>query len=171
MTTQLSLLAPQTPVTFGPAAIGDVIWTPQNEALARGRISAVWDRGAGHVPLRYRWSAKVRWVATPAANDRWSLWLVQADAAADPSKTDGGLTLGDAELTAETELLANCQLFGTVLATAVDKQFAASGVVDLYSRFVAIAGWNGSATKALTNTAADHAVVFTPEPFALQAPA
>jgi hypothetical protein len=170
MTTQLILAAPGTPVVFAASGLGDVLWTPQNEALGRGRLSAVWDRGAGHLPNRYTWRATCRWVATPLANDSLRLWLVTASAAADPTTTDGTFTLGDAELTTESELIANCAWFGAVVATAVDKLFVASGLVDLYSRYVAIAGWNSSATKALTNTPADFSCSFTPQPYAIQAP-
>jgi len=170
MTTQLILSAPQAIVVFAAAGLGDVLWTPQNEAVARGRISNVWDRGAGHLPVRHRWLASCRWVATPAANDRFSLWLITADALATPALTDAALTFGDAELTTESELIANCQEFGTVLATAVDKLFLTSGIIDLYSRYVAIAAWNGSATKALTNTAGDFFCRMEPMPPALQAP-
>jgi len=171
MSTQLLLANFGTPTVFAATGSGDIVWTPQNEALARGRLSALWDRGTGDLPIRYRWSASCRWVATPAANDRWSLWLVTADASADSTKTDGVFTLGDAELTSESELLANCSMFGTILATASDKLFVGSGVVDLFSRYLAIAGWNGSATKALTNTATDFRVTFTPVVSSLQPPA
>jgi hypothetical protein len=156
---------------FGPAGVGDILWTPASAAAGAGRLSSVWDRGAGHVPSLHRWYATARWIATPAANDRWSLWLVQADALATPSRTDAGLTLGDAALTTESELIANCGPLGTVLATAIDRLFVSSGVVDLWSRFVAIAGWNGSTTKALVATAADIVCSFQPIPFALEAPA
>lgn len=168
MTQQLLLAAPQTPVVFAAAGLGDVLWTPQNTALAHGRLSNVWDRGAGSLPVRYRWMGSTRWVATPAANDRWSLWLVTADATADPANTDCGLTLGDADLSSEADLLANSVEFGTILATAADKIFVSSGVVELFSRYVAVAGWNGSATKSLTNTASDFYLRLEALPPALQ---
>lgn len=170
MTTQLILAAPQAAVTFGAPGVGTIAWTPQNEGTAKGRISAVWDRGAGDLPRWYRWRCSARWVATPAANDRFSLWLITADAIATPSLTDGNLTFGDAELTTETELIANCLPFGCVLATATDRLFVSSGVLSLESRYIGIAGWNGSATKALTNTATDFLFSLTPVPDSLQAP-
>jgi hypothetical protein len=171
MTTQLLYQKPGSPVVFAASGLGDVLWTPQATAIAHGRLSDVWDRGAGDLPVRYRWLASTRWAATPAANDRWSLWLVSADAAADPTLTDASLTFGDADLSSENELLANATPFGTVLATAVDKLFIASGIVELWSRFYAIAGWNGSATKALTNTASNFFVRMEPVTPSLQAPA
>lgn len=170
MTTQSILAAPGTPVVFAAAGISNVLWTPQNEGAGKGRIAAVWDRGAGHVPVPYHWRATCRWVATPAANDTLRLWLVTASALADPTNTDGTFTLGDAELTSENELLANCRWFGTIVATAVDKLFVASGVVHLVSRYISLAGWNSSATKALTNTATDFSVTFIPLPYAIEAP-
>jgi hypothetical protein len=170
MTTQLLLASPGTPVVFAAAGLGDVLWTPASTALAHGRLSAVWDRGVGHLPVRYRWLASVRWVATPAANDRWSLWFVTADAAADPAQTDGALTLGDADLSTENELLANASPFGTILATANDKLFLSSGVIDLFSRYLAIAGWNGSSTKALTATPGDFFLRLEPIPPVIEAP-
>jgi len=158
-------------VAFRATGGGDVVWTPQNEGTGKGRISAVWDRGAGNLPQRYKWACCCRWVATPAANDRFSLYLITARAAADAAQTDGALTLGDAELTTEAELLANCFCFGNVIATAVDKLFVASGLVLLYDRYIGIAGWNGSATKALTNTATDFICTFTPMPDDIEAAA
>lgn len=171
MTQQETLFLPLATTTFAAAGLGDILWTPQNEAFGKGRLSNVWDRGPNAIPRRYQWSASTRWVATPAANDRWTIWLITADAAADPAQTDAGLTLGDAELTTESELLANCQSLGSILATAVDKLFVASGLIDLYARYIAIAGWNGSTAKALTNTAGDFRCRFLPIVDALQAPA
>lgn len=171
MTTQQILYSPGTPTTFAPSGSGDVIWTPQSVALANGRLSSVWDRGAGHLPLPYVWRAKCRWVATPSIYDSWRLWLVTADAAADAAVTDGGLTLGDATLTSESSLLASCHALGAVVAIATDQLFVASGVVQLTSRYIAVAGWNASATKALTATAGDFSISFTPIPSTIQAPA
>lgn len=170
MTTQLILALPQTPVTFASVGLGNVLWTPTNIALGNGRLSSVWDRGAGAVPRLYRWRCSTRWVATPAANDRFTLYLIEASAPATPALTDGGLTLGDASLTSEAELIVNCYSFGSVLATAVDKIFCRGGVILLAERYIALAGWNGSATKALSVTAADHICSFTPIPDEIQAP-
>lgn len=171
MTTQQILYSPGTPTTFAASGSGDVLWTPTSTALGRGRLSAVWDRGAGHLPLAYVWRAKCRWVATPSIYDSWRLWLVTADAAADASLTDGGLTLGDAELTTESELLASCRALGAVVAIASDKLFVASNVVQLSSRYIAVAGWNSSASKALSATASDFNISFTPIPPSIEAPA
>jgi hypothetical protein len=81
------------------------------------------------------------------------------------------LTLGDANLTSESELLASCRPLGAVVAIASDKLFVASGVVQLTSRYLAVGGWNASATKALTATAGDFSITFTPIPSNIEAPA
>ena len=171
MTQQLLLASPGNPVLFAASGLGDILWTPQATAVAHGRLSNCWDRGVGPLPIRHRWMACCRWAATPAANDRWSLYLVTGNSPDSVGMIDAAFSPGDADLSSENELTANALGIGTVLATAVDKLFVASGLVELYSRFVTIAGWNGSATKALTNTAADFYLRLDPLPPALQPPA
>ena len=160
-----------TTVTFRGTGGGDVLWTPQNEALGKGRISAVWDRGAGAHPLRYLWRMRTRWVATAAAGDMMRLYLIQASAAADPSQTDGGFTFGDAELSSEVALYQQTQYLGLVISSGVSQVESSSGGCEIYERYVGIAMWNGSGTKALTNTVTDHIFTLTELPDEVEAAA
>ncbi len=147
-------------------------WTPQNISAANGRISNVWDRGAGDLPVEYVWRCSTRWAATVSANDALRLYAITSYASATAALCDGNLTLGDATLTSETNSSINGRYFGQVLAaTATDQLWVKSGVVSLRSRYVGVVGWNSSATKALTNTASDHWLILTAIPPAIQAAA
>jgi len=161
MATQQVLGLPGTPVSFKNAG-GDVLWTPADTAVAHGRISAVWDRGAGAVPVLYKWEARVKWVATPADGDEWRLYLARSSAAATAAKTDGGLTFGDADLASETELARHCHYMGRVAAAAADEAKCEHGVIEIFERYLAVAGWNASATKAIGTTDADMELILTP---------
>jgi hypothetical protein len=161
MSTQKVLILPGTPISFKDSG-GDVLWTPADTALGHGRISNVWDRGAGAVPMLYAWECRVKWVATPAALDAFRLYLVRSTASATPAKTDGGLTFGDADMTSETELTTHCKYLGRILAAAADAAKCTHGVVEIAERYVAVAGWNASATKAMGTTDADLEMIFTP---------
>ena len=169
MATNKIYYTPGTIVTFRGAGGGDILWTMQNEGTGKGRISNVWDRGEGSLPARYLWRCTTRWVATPTLGDCLRLYLVTAAAAADATLTDGGLTIGDAELTVEDPLFLNCQPLGGVTAQAIDKSYSSQGIVAIYNRYVALASWNASGTKAMTNTVTDHVVTFTPIPDDIQA--
>jgi hypothetical protein len=164
MATQKIYETPGTVVTFRGTG-GTVAITPQNEALGKGRISGQWNRGAGSLPARYKWRMKTRWAATPAGGDTLRIYLVSSDG----TNPDGTLSAADAELTSETPLLNNCQFLGAVVAAGVDQVEVSSGVCMIHDRYVQIAVWNGSATKALTNTEADHVFTLTPIPDDIQA--
>lgn len=161
MATQQVLGLPGTPISFKDAG-GDVAWTPADTAAGAGRISAVWDRGAGAVPVLYTWEARVKWVATPADGDEWRLYLVRSTAAATAANTDGGLTFGDANLASETELARHCHYMGRVAAAAADAAKCTHGVIEIVDRYVAVAGFNASATKAIGTTDADMELILTP---------
>lgn len=147
------------------------VWTPQNEGTGKGRISAIWDRGAGDLPFTYQYNASTRWAATPAAGDQLRLYLLSSLASATAALTDGAFAPGDAEITTEVALANNCryQLRGPV-ASAVDQLYLRSGTQTILPRYLVLGAWNGSATKALTNTASDHWVMFRPTADAIQPP-
>lgn len=154
------------------ASGGDVLWTPTSVGAGAGRLSAVWDRGASPRPVRYRWRAQTRWVATVAAGDAFRLYLATSNASATAAATDGGQTFGDAGVSVESRFIDNCQFLGAIVAsTAADQNECTSGIVEIYDRYVGIMGWNGSATKALSGTAGDHLITFTPMSDDIQAAA
>lgn len=149
-----------------------VVWTPQAEGTGKGRLSAVWDRGAGHLPERYRFRCSTRWAATPAAGDSLRLYLPSSEGIATAALADGALTFGDAELTSEVPLVYDCDpLTPYPVAGAVDQLWITSGLARITARYVAMAGWNSSATKALTNTATDHWCLFYPADRVIEAAA
>jgi hypothetical protein len=91
------------------------------------------------------------------------LYVVTSNAIATAALTDGGLTFGDATLTSEAALQYNCTFLGPVAAaTATDQAWCSSGLVYLWSRYIAIAGWNAAGAKALSATNGDHVFTFTP---------
>lgn len=161
MATQKILVLPDTPVSFKNSG-GTVLWTPADTAVGHGRISSVWDRGAGAKPWLYSWECRVKWVATPADADEFRLYLVRSSVAATAAQTDGGLTFGDADLASETELDRHCKYIDTILASAADVAQCTHGLIEIAERYVAIAGWNASATKAMGTTDADFEFIFTP---------
>lgn len=134
--------------------ITPILWTLSAVAAGAGRISSVWDRGAGNLPERYYWFASARWVATPAAGDALRLYFIRSLALATAALTDGPLTYGDAGIAAEAAMSNNCDPIGPInVHTAADQQFAASGEVRIVSRYVGLGAWNSSATKAIITDA------------------
>lgn len=151
--------------------VNAVVWTPQNEGTGKGRISAVWDRGAGDLPVQYSVMASTRWAATVAAGDQLRLYLLSSLASATAALADGAVSFGDAEITSEANATTNARYYlrGPCAATATDQLWLASSEVEIYPRYLSLVGWNSSATKAFTNTASDHWVMFRPVPPAIQA--
>ena len=164
MATNKIYYTPGSVITF-QASGGTVAWTPQNTANNNGRISAVWDRGAGAKPARYYWRLKTRWVATPAVGDYSRAYVITSSAAADATLTDGGIAFGDANVGGEGGL-RNCIYLGTLCSDGVDHGISMSGVTYIYERYVGIAVFNaaGSTGKAFTNTATDHIFTLTEVP-------
>jgi hypothetical protein len=164
MATQKIYETPGTTTTFRGSG-GTIAFTPQNEAAAKGRISNSWDRGAGSQPARYKWRMKTRWAATAASGETLRIYLVTSDG----TNPDGTLSANDAELSSETPLLGNCQFIGAVVSCGVSQVETSSGVCLIHDRYVQVAVWNGSATKALTNTETDHILTLIPIPDDIQA--
>jgi hypothetical protein len=170
MTTQAILDAFGTPIVFKDTG-GTITWTPADTAVAHGRISNVCDLGASPRATLYEWEATVKWVATPAASDPWRLYIVRSSASATAALTDGGLTFGDADLTSETELSTHCLYVGRILAAAADAAKCTHGFIQIVDRYIAVAGWNASATKAIGTTDADITFTLTPVKGDIQAAA
>ena len=165
MSTQKVYQSPGAATTFRGTG-GSVTITPQNEGSGKGRISNPWDRGPGAQPARYKWRMRTRWAATAANGESLRLYLVTSDG----TNPDGTLPAADAELTSETPLLNNCPFIGAVVSAGVNQVEVASGICLIHDRYVQLAVWNGSATKALTNTETDHIFTLTPIPDDIQAP-
>lgn len=150
-------------------AVTAVAWTPQNEAAGKGRISNACSlkiAGQNSLPSRYRFRASARWAATPTANDSARYYVVRSSDGVTAALTDGAMAIGDAEISSEANLSANAmQLPNAVIAaTATDQLWGTSGIVEIFSPYIAIAAWNGAASKAFTNTASDHWLMLWPIP-------
>jgi hypothetical protein len=168
MATRKVYQTPGAAASFKDATLSPtVVFTPKNEAAAKGRISAQWDRGAGSQPARYKWRMLTRWAATATGGDTLRVYLVSSDG----TNADGTMGATDVELSAETQLANNCQFLGTVVSGGADQLECSSGVCWIHDRYVQVAVWNGAATKALTNTAGDHIFTLIPIPDDIQAPA
>jgi len=164
MTTNKIYVTPGTATTFKDAN-GDVVFTLKDAVdLGNGQVSNQWDRGAGSLPARYKWEATIKWVATPALGDVVRLYLY----AAQKANTAVDLT-GDGDVTPETKF-GNFALIGQVICTvAADQAFYASGIIEIYGRYVNLGVWNASATKDLNATSEACAITFTAMPDDIQA--
>lgn len=166
MTTNKIYVAPGTGVNFKDAN-GDVVFTLKDGVdLANGQVSDQWDRGAGAVPARYKWEATMKWVATPTLGDAVRIYLY----AAQKANTAVDLT-GDGDVSAETKF-GNFAMIGQVLCTvAADQAFYASGIIEIYGRYVNLGVWNASASKDLNATSEACSITLTPMPDDIQAAA
>ena len=152
-----------------------VVWTPSTTPLAitKTRISAVWDRGAGHQPVEYQWFASVRWAATVTAADSLRLYLIGALSSASPLGTVQNLTFGDADLSATSDILGagGVYQFGRIIAaSATDQVWVNGGTLSIIDRYIAIAAYNAAVAKALTSaTGSDHWIYLAPVPPVIEA--
>lgn len=156
---------PETAITFATSG-GTVTITLTSLANAAGRLSAQWDRGAGAQPAWYRWQARFRANVAPAIGAILAVYLVTGD---DGTYLDGDFGTADAAISALTDL-ANARMLGVVVADAASttKDFVASGLCLIRSRYVSVAVWNALG-QALNATAGDHEVRLTPVPDEIQA--
>jgi len=151
--------SPETVIAF-KASGGDVVLTLTNLGYGAGRISAVWDRGAGALPAEFRWRAVMQWEDNPAATDYAEIVLATGDG----TLHDGTLGAGDGAMTAAQK--SNADVIGSVKAEAAtgSTNRISSGSVLITDRYVSMGVWNGSATKNLKNTANVSYIILTPVP-------
>ena len=90
---------------------------------------------------------RTQWNATAGNGDELRLYIVQADAAADPTQTDGGITFGDADTTNENPLLYNALYLGCIMSNGTSHPESTSGLVYLSGRYVGVAAWNGAGSQ------------------------
>jgi len=150
--------AVETAITFKDSG-GSAVWTLQNLAGDAKRISARYDRGAGSLPIRYQWRAVVQWAATPVAGH----WIEFYISGSDGTNSDGNVGTSDAA-TFHRELW-NMLHIGCVRVQAATgaANNIASGVVDIWDRYISVGCWN-QATTALQNTANVSYLILTPMP-------
>jgi len=125
-----------------------------------GRLSAFYDRGAGAAPAEYEVRAYCTWESTVTVNETMHVYLCQSDG----THQDAGLAFHETNDAAVT--LAQCsnlKMIGIVNADTADTaEHGATFIIRITSRYFAIAVYNGSAAKDLTDTNSVSAVVVTP---------
>ena len=154
---------PETAITF-KASGGDVVFTNTSVANAAGRISAQWDRGSGAKPARYVWRAHTKAGAALAVGNALEIYFATSDG----TDVDGNQGTSDAAFSA-ADKRRNLQFVGLVVAdsTSNGEVQIASGVVEIYTRYVSVVWWNGLG-QTLSSTAGDHTFTLTPVPDEIQ---
>jgi hypothetical protein len=112
-----------------------------NLATVAGRISDRWDRGAGSLPMLYRWKGVFQFETAPVVGE----WVEILKSESDGTNEDGNVGTADAALTAGQKL--NCKLIGIVKVQTTDANvdFIASGICMIYERYVSVGVWNATA--------------------------
>lgn len=138
---------------------GTITLTLASLANGAGRISGQHDRGSGAKPTIYRWQGRFRANVNPAVGAVVRLYLVTAD---DGTYVDGDFGTADAAVSSENDFLNALQL-GVAIADAASttKDFVASGLVEIRSRYISLGVWNALG-QALNGTSGDHEVRLTP---------
>lgn len=155
--------APETEISFRDSG-GDATLTLQNLAFGAGRVSARYDRGAGSKPGLYRWRAVMQFETAPALGELVEIYLFPSDG----TYMDGTLGTSDAALSSDKR--RNGQLIGVVEVdtTSVTTDIIASGICEIYDRYISIGVWNGSAGDNLENTSNASRVNLMPVPPEIQ---
>lgn len=156
-------VAPGTAITFCDSG-GDAVITLQNLAAGVGRLSARYDRGTGSLPARYHVRGVFQFETAPVVGEVVEVWIAESDG----TYADGGVGTADAALTAGQRLNLKFAAITKAQTTDTATNFIASGVVEIYSRYVSIGVWNASAADALENTANACRVILTPIPDEIQ---
>ncbi len=151
MATSKSYYLPETKSTF-LSSTGTVVWTLTSLAAGAGRQSAQLDFGAGAVAFKFRWRFWVQFATTPVVDEIIDRYIKTSDG----THLDNDDGTGDADVSAEDKL-NNLHWIGSIVvdeATA-DIEMSASGVVEIYERYVHLVAFNRTA-DALTATALEH---------------
>jgi hypothetical protein len=149
MTTQAIYRAIGSPIRFKDTDATYTL-TLNNLAAGAGRISDRWDRGAGSLPMRYRWKAVMQFETAPVVGEYVKLVKSESDG----TNEDGNVGTADAALTAGP--MANCKTLGIVSVQTTDAATdnIASGIVMLWERYVSFGVFNSTADnlKATNDT-------------------
>ena len=160
MATSKILYAPESAITFKSTG-GSAVFTPTSVANAAGRVSAVYDRGAGSLAAPLRWQVRTRCGTNPTVGNVLRVYLITGQ---DGTYEDAAFASGDAAVSSE-DSFRNATLIGQVQADAASttKDFIKSGLVYVYARYIRVGWWN-ALSQALSSTAADHEMTLVPMP-------
>jgi hypothetical protein len=154
------LYAPETPIVFAPSG-GSAAFTPTSVTAGNGRVSAVYDRGAGSLAAPLRWQTRFRSASNPTVGGVIRVYLITGQ---DGTYEDAAFAAGDAAVASE-DLFRNATLIGQVQAdqASTTKDFVKSGLVWVYGRYLRVGWWNGT-NQSLSSTDAHHEMALTPMP-------
>ena len=151
---------PGTAISFKSSG-GDAAFTPTSVAAGAGRISAVYDRGAGVLVAPCRWQGRFRSGTNPAVGGVVRVYFITGQ---DGTYQDGLFAAGDAAISSE-DTLRNATMIGMIQAdtASTTKDFVKSGLIYVYARYIRVAFWNAT-SQALSATAADMEFTLQPMP-------
>jgi hypothetical protein len=155
----------QTPITFQDSG-GSYTLTLQNLGTSSGRLSAQVDRGAGALPMRYKWKGVIQWANNPVLADYVEILLGESEGILAP---DANIGTSDVAMTANDA--GNLDRIGLVRAQAATGSVdnIASGAFVITDRYFQIGVLNRSTTIGLRNVANVSLVIITPMPDEIQA--
>jgi hypothetical protein len=164
------MAVPGTPVVFGDAAQGGVVWTLTSLGSGLGQYSARFDKdtiktGSGAMPFQWNWRCRFQAAAAVVVGDvvEWYVSTSQDNITADGSL--GATTSG-----MNTNQRKNLRLLGVTVVdqTASGTAMESSGDTQIFSRYFSAAAWNSTTQAFLTSTSA-HGCKFTPMTLEIQA--
>lgn len=153
----------QTALAFKDSG-GDAVITLQNLGAGVGRLSARLDRGSGSKPVRHLWQGIFQFETAPVVGEIIEIYVLESDG----TYADAAVGTADAAFTAAQK--NNAKLIGVVYVdtTSTGVDIIASGICEIYQRYISVAVWNGSAGDNLKNTANANLVILTPMPDEVQ---
>lgn len=123
------------------------------------RSSALFDRGTGSKPIRYKWRGYIQWATTGVLYDEAHIYLAESDG----TVHDGGIT---PDSNPGVNYLTNLRWLGMINCQMTSTGFpsVASGTCIISSRYFMIVVWNRSDTKSFTTTSNISKVLITAVP-------
>lgn len=152
--------APETAISFKSSG-GSAVFTPTSLGAGAGRVSAVYDRGAGSLSPVFRWEVRTRANVAPTVGGVIRVYVITGQ---DGTYEDAGFSAGDAAVSGE-DAFRNATLIGQVQCdqSSTAKDFVKSGIHYGYGRYIRVGWWNAF-NQALHATASNHEMRLWPMP-------
>jgi hypothetical protein len=144
------------------------VLTLNNLAHGAGRLSAVYDRGAGSQPEDFLLKSVVCWETAGVVGERVEIYIVESDG----TDVEGALGAADAAWT-DANIKPNLRLacINTTQATTGDAKNVAKRRVTITERYFSVAVWSTSVASHLQADDNASYIVLTPVPPDIQAAA